>query len=422
MEIDPDGAVALVTLKLTINRRGDPVLTTLPVANLADPPAETTRVFPQIAIGGGFSTRLIFINTDTTQTVTGRLRFHRSDGTRLAVPIGTATGNVFDYQVRAGGGRLFLPGNTASPARLVVLDRATQLETTEVVLNQGNRLRPRVLVVDSAGTVRNDFRVTYSSIDEDIAAVDSTGAIEGKQAGFSTLTLSVSNIVAAVTVTVVEVESGVGGFVATGIVEDLGRNVYLASGSDHTIRRAEGLGTAAELYAGVRNRAGLKNTVRLQAEFNEPAFRAINQADGALFVSDAANHVIRRVAAGPEGRVETLAGTGVAGGLDGAALDAQFNNPQGVALDNRGFLWVADSANHVVRRINLATSEVETVAGRAGVAGSVDGTAAQARLNRPTGLALEVESAGEQLRRELAGERPPPVRMVVTRATGWSAG
>src|SRR5262249_36956083 len=107
MEVRSNISVVPVTLKLTVNSRADLVLTTLPVADLTRASSATTLVFPQIAIGGLFSTRLIFINTDTAAAVSGRLSFYQSDGNNMVVPMGEETGSQFLYRLTSGGGRQF---------------------------------------------------------------------------------------------------------------------------------------------------------------------------------------------------------------------------------------------------------------------------------------------------------------------------
>src|SRR5207244_3849464 len=78
--------------------------------------------------------------------------------------------------------------------------------------------------------------------------------------------------------------------------------------------------------------------------------------------------------------VTTLAGAeGVAGFVDGAAADARFNRPAGLYNDGAGTLWLADEGNAVVRSVALATGAVATVLG-ANSAGSLDGTGHEARL------------------------------------------
>lgn len=80
---------------------------------------------------------------------------------------------------------------------------------------------------------------------------------------------------------------------------------------------------------------------------------------------------IRRIA--PDGTARTLAGTPrVRGSANGVGAQAQFNSPSGIAVDAAGSVYVADTFNHVIRRV-APDGTVSTVASLAGVAGSADG-------------------------------------------------
>jgi DNA-binding beta-propeller fold protein YncE len=85
---------------------------------------------------------------------------------------------------------------------------------------------------------------------------------------------------------------------------------------------------------------------------------------GNMYFVEMKNHLIRRVDAQTK-IISTVAGTGVAGfgGDDGPAIKAQFKSPHSIALDQRGGLYVADIGNHRIRRIDLASGVVETIAG-----------------------------------------------------------
>ncbi len=399
LEISCPVPIVPITLKLTTNARNETVLTTLPVADLGRPPLTRALVFPQIAFGSGFSTRLIFINSDKTQSLAGTLQFYQSSGALLMLPLGGQSASQFAYQVAAGAGRQLRPGNTASVQKIFV-DPA-QPDSSEIPVNEGGTLELAPLALDSSGTVRDDFAYGFASTNPAVATVDASGKIQAKKAGFSTLTISSSGVVATLTVVVARVTTGAGGFEIKGLVQDLARRIYLADSRDHTLLLADDIAKTPALYAGINQSPGLRNDLRLNSLFKNPAFLALNQADGALYVSDSGNAVIRRVRPGTSGRVETL------------VLDQTLNNPQGIALDNRGFLWVADSGNHVVRRINLVTGSVQTIAGKIGAAGLADGAGDQARFSSPAGLALEPESLAEQLEREGKGLPPPPVRVIV---------
>lgn len=109
---------------------------------------------------------------------------------------------------------------------------------------------------------------------------------------------------------------------------------------------------------------------------------------GNLYISDTGNSVIRKVT--PAGIISTVAGNGVAGYLDGPALQAEFNNPKGIAVDANGNVYVADSDNCVVRMVE-ANGTVTTIAGSqstgCGYAGD-GGAATSAQLYFPSGVAV----------------------------------
>jgi len=125
------------------------------------------------------------------------------------------------------------------------------------------------------------------------------------------------------------------------------------------------------------------------ARFDFPADVAVDSADN-LYVADEFNHAIRKVTV--DGVVTTLAGTaGMSGSADGTGSGARFNVPAGVAVDSADNLYVADEFNHTIRKVT-AVGVVTTLAGTAGMSGSVDGTGPAARFNGP--IAVAVDSAG----------------------------
>ena len=122
------------------------------------------------------------------------------------------------------------------------------------------------------------------------------------------------------------------------------------------------------------------------AKFNNPEGIAADGA-GNLYVAERASSTIRKVTL--LGVVTTLAGAaGVCGSADGLATAAQFCQPQDIAVDKLGNLYVADTANSTVRKIT-ATGVVSTLAGRAGECGSTDGSGAAARFCLESGIAVD---------------------------------
>ena len=127
------------------------------------------------------------------------------------------------------------------------------------------------------------------------------------------------------------------------------------------------------------------------AQFSSPAGVAVD-ANGNVYVADAGNSCIRKILIST-GAVITLAG-GVHGYSDGTGTNAQFANPTGVAVDNSGAtVYVADRDNHNIRRIDVSTGVVTTLAGStnggASSFGFADGLGTGALFYHPSGVAVD---------------------------------
>ena len=122
------------------------------------------------------------------------------------------------------------------------------------------------------------------------------------------------------------------------------------------------------------------------ALFNRPTDGVMTSAG--LFIVDSTNHAIRLI---DEGRVYTFAGGPSPGHRDGHVNQAQFNYPTAIAADSEGNLYIADTLNHVIRRID-SYGNVTTIAGIPGSAGYVNGPAEQALFSSPMGIAVSKTS------------------------------
>jgi hypothetical protein len=132
--------------------------------------------------------------------------------------------------------------------------------------------------------------------------------------------------------------------------------------------------------------AGWYDGIGRAARFNYPQCVAVDGSNN-VFVADTFNHTIRKI--NPSGVVTTLAGlAGNSGSLEGTGSAARFNEPGGLAVDRAGNLFVADSSNHVIRVI-APSCVVTTRAGLAGNSGSLDGTGSAARFNSPQCVAVD---------------------------------
>lgn len=142
--------------------------------------------------------------------------------------------------------------------------------------------------------------------------------------------------------------------------------------------------TTVSTLAGLAGSPGFADGPSSQARFRDPAGLAV-APDDSIYVADAANNRIRRVA--PDGAVTTVAGDGAAGFVDGPRASARFDNPQGVAVDSSGMIYVADTGNNRIRRIAI-DGTVTTLAGGS-TSGFQDGPGSQARFDSPRGVALD---------------------------------
>lgn len=122
-----------------------------------------------------------------------------------------------------------------------------------------------------------------------------------------------------------------------------------------------------------------------EARFRSPE-GVIMDSKGNLIVADRGNNRIKMIT--PAGEVSVIAGTGVAGTLDGAANVAQFRNPYKVGIDKDDNIYVADNGNHRVRKIAAGTGIVTTIAGSS--AGFLDGVGTAARFNGPIAIATDL--------------------------------
>ena len=171
-----------------------------------------------------------------------------------------------------------------------------------------------------------------------------------------------------------------------GLAVDAGSNVFVADTMNHTIRKLTPFGTngwQVTTLAGRPGYPGSADGTGNAASFSYPRTVVVDGA-GNLFVAD--NCTIRKVTSA--GVVTTVAGyAGNCGCADGVGGAARFWAPAGLALDSQGSVWVADTANHVVRRV-LGSGLVQTMAGACGIPGCTNGTLTAARFSSPAGIAI----------------------------------
>ena len=175
----------------------------------------------------------------------------------------------------------------------------------------------------------------------------------------------------------------------SGVALDGAGNLYIADTNNHRIRKVDAstgnistvAGTGTDGYSGD---GGAATAARL----NSPSGVAVDGA-GNLYIADTGNSRIRKVDS--SGNISTVAGTGTDGysGDGAAATAARLNSPSGVAVDGAGNLYIADTGNSRIRKVD-SSGNISTVAGTGTRGFSGDGAAAtSAQLRNPQGVALD---------------------------------
>jgi hypothetical protein len=170
-----------------------------------------------------------------------------------------------------------------------------------------------------------------------------------------------------------------------GIASD-GTTLFVVDAFNQLIRTVTLSSGAVSTLAGSASSSGYVDGSMPGVKFNYPFSAAV--AGSTLYVSDTYNNSVRSVNLST-GATATLAGStaGTAGSTDATGTAARFSAPAGMVSDGTN-LYVADSSNHLIRKIVISSGAVSTLAG-SGTAGSGDGTGTAAQFNTPIGLALD---------------------------------
>ena len=167
----------------------------------------------------------------------------------------------------------------------------------------------------------------------------------------------------------------------TGVAVDSSGKVYIADSANHRIRMVSGgtVSTVAGNGTGAYAGDGASATA---AQLNNPNAVAVDSS-GNLYIADTQNHIIRKVSGGT---ISLFAGTPTISGYagdNGLAVGAALASPSGVAVDAAGNVYISDTGNNLIRRVDKTTGNITAVVGSKGTANT---------LNHPTGIAID--SAG----------------------------
>jgi sugar lactone lactonase YvrE len=178
----------------------------------------------------------------------------------------------------------------------------------------------------------------------------------------------------------------------SGIAVDSSGNIYIADTHNHRIRKISAATGVISTVAG-NGGSGYRGDggAATSAELNSPAGIAAGTG-GSLLIADSGNSVVRKLNT-VTGVISTVAGDGSAGysGDGGPAKNAKLRAVNGVAVDPQGNLYVADTDNHVIRKVSAANGVITTVAGNGSYGYKGDGgQATKAELSRTEGVAVDL--------------------------------
>jgi uncharacterized protein (TIGR03437 family) len=212
-----------------------------------------------------------------------------------------------------------------------------------------------------------------------------------------------------------------------GVCMDRGGTLFVVdTGNNRVLQAAPQALVVTAAGNGAPGDAGDGGPARL-AEINQPSACARDSA-GNLFIADTSNHRIRKV--DPSGKISTVAGTGAPGfsGDEGPATAANINAPLGVVADDNGDFFIADTGNNRIRQVT-PDGVIHTIAGQAGAGFSGDGgPAVAARINAPSGLLLDgagdlyfADTGNNRVRRLVPQAATPPAPVVLPPLSAVSA-
>ena len=237
-----------------------------------------------------------------------------------------------------------------------------------------------------------------------VVLIGDTGAILGTQrlTGLGLGSVSVFNPATITTVTgngrwlysgdgAPATESSV--FLPGGVAVDASGSFYVADSGNNRIRRVDGKTGLITTVAGLGSPSSANDGgLATNAGVSNPGALLLDGA-GDLYIADSSNHAIRKLSLAT-GRLTTVAGQlnqqGYTGD-GGQATSATLNTPEGLAFDSAGNLFIADTKNGVIRKVDVQTGLISTYAGSRIGYGGDGGPASTAMLNGPWGLASDIQ-------------------------------
>ena len=307
--------------------------------------------------GGGSSSGSTSSTTTYTYTVTtfaGTGSSGSTDGTGTA-----ASFKALDSLASDTKGNIFVVDTTNNAIR--------KITSSQAVITFGDPItQPTGIAIDSSDNLFVSSGVLIKKITSSGASSTFAGSTPGNTDGTGTAA-AFSSI--------------------SGMTVDSSGNLYVADTGNNNIRKITSSGVVST-FAGSATAgsgtSGSTNGTGTAATFNKPASLAFDSS-GNLFVSEFGNHMIRKITSA--GVVTTFAGSTTNGSADGTGIAASFWNPIGIVIDSKDSIYVVDQHNNMVRKITSA-GIVTTVIGTT-TSGNTNGVGTSALLKNPNGIARD---------------------------------
>lgn len=177
-----------------------------------------------------------------------------------------------------------------------------------------------------------------------------------------------------------------------GVLDSSSNILYVSDRGNNVIKKIDLSTNRVTTLCGIPTKRGWKDGIGSDAQFNSPSGLALNEKEKLLYVSDSRNCVIRKINLMDESVVTIVGQKETCGREDGIGKEATFRAPCGLALDSvSNHLYVADVNNHSIRKIILNESRVETLCGN-GKWGYIDGSFEESMFDHPYDIALNFET------------------------------